>query len=67
MGKWVTDIWAEIITAGVLAAMTSIIGIIQDTNPLIIASISFAVILISFRIIYHYQEKKLKIRLNIER
>ncbi len=67
MGKWLRDIWSEVIVAGVLAVMASMIGFLQNADPLIIAIISFAVILITFRIIYYFQEKKLKIRLGIER
>lgn len=67
MGRFFKDIWAEVIAAGVLAAMSIIIGIIQDTDPIIIALIAFVIILISFRVIYYFQEKKLKSRLGIEK
>ena len=67
MGRFFRDIQAEIVAAGVLAAMTILIGKLQEVEPLILALITFVVLLIAFRIIYHLQEKKLKKRLNIDR
>lgn len=67
MGRFFRDIWTEVIAAGVLAAMSSIIGFIQDTPPITIAIISFVVILVVFRISYYFQARKLKARMGIEK
>ncbi len=67
MGRFFRDIWTEVVAAGVLAAMSSIIGIVQDTPPITIAIISFVVILVAFRISYYFQDRKLKARLGIEK
>lgn len=67
MPRLFRDVWAEVIAAGVLAAMTSIIGIIQDANPIIVAIIAFVIILLVFRVMYYFQERKLKSRLGIEK
>ena len=45
---------------GVLAAMTSIIGVLQDADPILVAVIAFVVILIALRITYYFQEKRPK-------
>jgi hypothetical protein len=66
MGRWFRDIQVEIIAAGVLAAMTILIGKLQGVDPLLLAIATFAVLLIAFRVVYHLQEKRLKKRLNIE-
>jgi hypothetical protein len=67
MEKFFRDIWVEALAAGVLAAMTALIGKLQEIDPLIIAGVSFLIYLSVFRLIYHLQERKLKKRLNIER
>jgi len=67
MGRVFRDIQAEVIAAGVLAVMINLITIIQNTSPILIAVISFIVILMAFRVTYYFQEKKLKQRLGIER
>lgn len=61
------DIWAGIIAEGGLAAMTILIGKLQEVDPLLLAVVTFVVFVIVSRVIYHLQEKKLKKRLNIER
>lgn len=67
MGKIFRDIWTEVIAAGVLAAMTTIIGVIQNTEPVIVAIIAFVIILVVFRVIYYFQEKRINKHLGIER
>jgi len=66
MGIFRREIPTEIIAAGVLAAMTLIIGTIQDANPIIVAVIAFVVIFIAFRVIYYLQKRNLKKQLGIE-
>jgi len=67
MGRLFRDIWVEVIAAGGLAAMTILIGKLQEADPLLLAIVTFVVLLIAFRVIYHLQEKRLKKRLDIER
>jgi hypothetical protein len=67
MGRFFRDIWAQVIAAGVLAAMTILIGKLQEIDPLLLAIGTFIVLLIAFRIVYHLQERKLVKRLNIEK
>ena len=67
MGKFFRDIWSEVIAAGVLASMTILISKLQGIDPLLLAIVTFVVLLIAFRVIYYLQERKLKKRLNIEK
>ena len=64
MGRLFRDIWVEVIAAGGLAAMTILIGKLQEADPLLLAIVTFVVLLIAFRVIYHLQEKRLKKRIS---
>jgi hypothetical protein len=67
MGRFFRDILVDAIAAGVVAAMTILIGKLQGVDPVLLAIVTFIVLLVAFRIVYHLQEKKLKKRLNLDR
>lgn len=67
MGKWLRELWAELFAAGVLSVINTVASYLHALPPIITFAIWFVIILIAFRIMAKYQEKRLKHRLQIDR